>query len=658
MKSIKTRMVVLFTAVVLILSLALTLVSTSIVRKDLMTDAYEDLMRMAQEEAKYINARVNAEIRYVSTLAKNPILIDETIPMEEKIAFCEAEAQKNNYLAFAFADRDGNSTIFNSKKETTNIAAREYFQKALKGEANVSDLLISSATGELVLIYAAPVYHNNHVIGVLYGRRDGSVLSQITNSAKYKDTGYAYMINNQGVTVAEKDLELVLSQENVIEDAKSDPSLQALADLTQNYMIKREVGYGEYYYNGKDLIAGFAPVEDTPWILAMEIEKQEILAEVYEMRNILLIICLIAIILGSAITFSVSTMIARPIQKITTVAKSIADGNFDVELSIKSKDEVGQLAQAFNLTIDRLVNYQEYIDEISAALGEVADGNLTVELQKDYQGQFKKLKENMVSLAEKLSNTMLQIQQASDQVAAGSNQVANASQALSQGATEQASSVEELSASIQEISGQIRSNAENAQGARQRADQAKGALDICNEYMKSMVAAMDQISVKSADISKIIKLIDEIAFQTNILALNAAVEAARAGAAGKGFAVVADEVRNLAAKSAAAASDTTLLIEESISAVDSGSGIARQTAQAMVECAEVTAQAVNLIDKIAQASNEQAASAAQISQGLDQISGVVQTNAATAEESAAASEELSSQSNLLKELIAMFKLRG
>lgn len=356
-------------------------------------------------------------------------------------------------------------------------------------------------------------------------------------------------------------------------------------------------------------------------------------------------------------SYFVASSIAKPIREVTVAAKEIANGNFDVELSVKSRDEVGQLADAFHLTIQQLVNYQEYIDEISDALKNISNGDLMVELQRDYVGQFRKIKENMESLLRNLNATFLQMNQSADQVASGSEQVANGAQALSQGATEQASSIEELSASISEIAEQIKQNAENAMSASGKADVAGKELLSSNDEMKEMLDAMDQITLKSSEISKIIKVIDDIAFQTNILALNAAVEAARAGAAGKGFAVVADEVRNLAGKSAEAAKSTTLLIEETIDAVRNGSIIADKTAKSLEASAEVTQEAVLLIDKIAEASNQQAASIDQVNLGVEQISAVVQTNAATAEESAAASEELSSQSNLLKDLIMKFKLK-
>lgn len=313
----------------------------------------------------------------------------------------------------------------------------------------------------------------------------------------------------------------------------------------------------------------------------------------------------ISLILG----LFISSSIRKPINKMVEASKKMADGDLDIQIDINSKDEVGILAESF------------------------------------------------ARMANNMNEVMTNINAASEQVASGARQVSDSSMALSQGATEQASSIEELTASVEEIASQTRLNAQNATQANDLADNAKLNAVQGNDQMKLMLKSMDEINDSSNNISKIIKVIDEIAFQTNILALNAAVEAARAGQHGKGFAVVAEEVRNLAARSANAAKETTDLIEGSIKKVEGGTKIANETASALVKIVDGIEKVSNLVGDIAVASNEQALGVDQINQGIGQIADVVQTTSATSEETAAASEELSSQAEMLKHQVARFKLR-
>ncbi len=350
--------------------------------------------------------------------------------------------------------------------------------------------------------------------------------------------------------------------------------------------------------------------------------------------------------------------ISKPVGELDNVAKKIAEGDLDQNITYKSKDEIGTLSVNFNKTVGRLRNYVSYIDEISSVLRQIAGGNLVFDLTLNYEGEFAKVKQALEEISLSLNDTLGQINQAADQVSSGSDQVSSGAQALSQGATEQASSIEELAATINEISTQVKDTAANANAVRQQTDQTGEQVATSNEQMQEMIAAMTEISDKSGQISRIIKTIEDISFQTNILALNAAVEAARAGEAGKGFAVVADEVRNLASKSSEASKSTAALIEGTVQAVEKGTEIANATAESLFAVVESTKGVVSSVDKIASAADQQAESIAQVTQGIDQISSVVQTNSATAEESAAASEELSSQAQVMKGLVGRFTLRG
>jgi methyl-accepting chemotaxis protein len=362
-------------------------------------------------------------------------------------------------------------------------------------------------------------------------------------------------------------------------------------------------------------------------------------------------------ILGIVYTFYFSRglggYLKAPLEGMTVGVKELTVGNlsyFDNDMVIP------------NDTHDEMMLHGHYFLELVYATREkvadaeqIAKGDLTTQVRikcdKDQMGNA------LASLVKNTHQTVSSISATAEQVASGAEMLSGSSFALSQGATEQASSVQELTASLAEVSEQTNKSARNAEKADEYAQNAKVKASMGNEHMKEMLTAMDEINASSNNIGKIIKVIDDIAFQTNILALNAAVEAARAGQHGKGFAVVAEEVRNLAAKSAAAAKETTDMIENSKKKVDAGTKIADGTAEALHQIVSEIEKAATLVREIANAANEQASAIDQINNGISLVSQVVQTNAATAEESAAASEQLSSQSEQLKETIAAFKLK-
>ncbi len=362
---------------------------------------------------------------------------------------------------------------------------------------------------------------------------------------------------------------------------------------------------------------------------------------------------LITLILSTYLTRS----IVRPVRELETAASKIVSGDFDINIAYKSKDELGSLANAFR---NMAAILGDVISDASRLLEEMANGNFDVRTQAEerYVGRCQNLLLSIRKLNRDLSSTMGQINRSADQVASGAGQVSCGAQALAQGATEQAAAVEELAATITGISKQVKETAENARNAKSQSSMAGDEVEECNRQMHDMMAAMEEITRTSDEIGKIIKTIEDISFQTNILALNAAVEAARAGEAGKGFAVVAEEVRSLANKSTVASNDTAVLIESSIAAVSRGKEIAGETANSLSKVVEEVRTAAATVDKIADAAEEQAGAVEQVTVGVDQISSVVQTNSATSEQSAAASAELSNQAEVLKGLVAKFKLRA
>ena len=369
----------------------------------------------------------------------------------------------------------------------------------------------------------------------------------------------------------------------------------------------------------------------------------------------MVVLMVVLVLFGLIFSAMVIREIRIPVKEIEAAAVQMGQGNLDIQLHYTGKDELGVLSEQMRSLSTRL---SQIIADESTLLTQMADGNFTVRSScaQEYVGSFEPILTSLRTINHRLNDTLKQISTAAEQVAMGADQVANGSQTLAQGATEQASSVEELSASITDISNQVSSNARNAQEAHRTASQVGEGMEVSNQKMQDMISAMAEISDSSSEIGKIIKTIEDIAFQTNILALNAAVEAARAGAAGKGFAVVADEVRNLASKSAEASKNTAALIERSVLAVENGTHIADATAQSLLQAVEGAKAVQTIISEISQASELQADAIAQITVGIDQISSVVQSNSATSEESAAASQELSSQSQVMRSLVEAFRL--
>ncbi len=397
------------------------------------------------------------------------------------------------------------------------------------------------------------------------------------------------------------------------------------------------------------------------WIDDLDEAEAVYIQKASEAMRSTLIELVVFIVIWFIVLIVVSTLLGAwiigPISKVTTAAERIAAGDFDVKLDVNSKNEVGVLADSFKDTINQMQNYQGYIDEISDALSEVSNGNLNVRLQRQYVGQFAKIKTNMEQLLSNLNQTLGGINEAADNVSRGAEQVSSGAQALAQGATEQASSIEELSANMNDISTKVEDTANMSKQALSLSTKVGEDMITSNVKMNEMSKAMEEIVERSNEISKIIKTIDDIAFQTNILSLNAAIEAARAGQAGKGFAVVADEVGNLAKKSQEAAQNTALLIEQTIEAVQKGGEISAETAQALESVSNGAKQITSLVEEISTASADQANGIKQVTEGIDQISSVVQTNAATAQQSAAASEEMTRMAKSLSGEVGKFNLR-
>ena len=369
----------------------------------------------------------------------------------------------------------------------------------------------------------------------------------------------------------------------------------------------------------------------------------------------LIVLLVVMVVLCMGVTTVLSRAVSRPISQLTDAAKKLAAGALNIEIDYYSKDEVGTLAEMFR---EMSGSMKAVIKDIGQQLGAMSNGDFTVAPRAEYTGDYVSIKNALINIRESLSNTLNEINLSADQVFSGSAQVSDSAQTFSEGAADQAGSIDELAAAINEISYQVRETAANMEAARRLTAKAGEQVAVSNRQMEEMLLAMGEIGAKTEQIRAINNTIEEIAFQTNILALNAAVEAAHAGESGKGFAVVAGEVRRLAGKSTDAAKRTSDLIDGTVQAVEKGRKIANITAESLHNVVESTNEVLNTVEKIDEAAQHQAGSIVQVTQEIDQISYVVQNNSATSEESAAASEELSGQAQMLKELVGRFKIDG
>jgi len=630
--------------------------------------------------SRLLESKTGGVAAQVSEYMNKAYAVAEGLAYSGDLRYPDPEAQRgalvttleNNpyFILFYQQGTDGEQTA-RSSGNLGNRADRWWFKQIMSDSQpfiTKSYLDINTKSAVSSIIY--PVYApspNKQMSGVLGCDLSLEKLQEIVDDYNTEDT-YSVIVDGEGVVVAHPDAEQVAEMYNYLtgvktvvtgdqesqEDFALSPALKALTAAA----LSGESGIQEQ--SDENAIYAYAPISlpggSDGWAVVTIQNRSAAYADTTRMiqSNILLALVLFAVITAVSLLFS--RRLVRPLRELHRAAVQIADGDLNVELSVSSRDEIGELALSMRATVDRLKSYMNYINEITDVLKQLSTGNMRFTLVCDYTGEFSKIKDALMSIQVTMTRTMLHIRQASDEVSSGSEQVANGAQALSQGSTEQASSTEELAAAIEELSAKVRQNAQDAAEASSISADTEACISESNARMAEMTAAMQEIETTSGEIGKIIKTIDDIAFQTNILALNAAVEAARAGEAGKGFAVVADEVRNLAGKSAEAARSTTALIENALTSIQAGTHIANTAAESMGAVVQHTESINKKICNIAQASDEQAHFARQITTGIDQIASVVQNNSATAEQSAAASEELSAQAQTLKTLVDSFVL--
>lgn len=583
-----------------------------------------------------------------------PQLSDPSVSVDEKQKIIDERVSMHHFQRGNIIGKNGYS-IFDGK----DYSDREYVQEAMKGNIYVSQPLVSKVTGELSIMVAAPVYedgiYGSTIAGVVYFVPHETFLNDIVSAIQVGENSRAYMINKTGDTIADITLDTITVQ-NIENEAKGNPALGELAAIHAN-MRQGANGFGSYIDGEEKMFAAYAPVKDTDgWSIAITAPQLNYLASTRDAMVISIAVILLSVVASMIVALVVAAHISRPMKACAERMKLLVKGDLETPMPrIKTKDETGMLA---NSTASLVEGLRTVIQDIGYMLTEMANQNLDVHTKHEevYVGSFRNILVSMRHMKDQLSDAMHQVNYSAQQVAAASSQLSSSAQMLSQGTTQQASAVQELAARLSEINEQAKNTANGAMDVRKKTHQTGKEVSLCNEKMQDLVEAMNKIQDSSDQIEKILKTIDDIAFQTNILALNASVEAARAGSAGKGFAVVAEEVRSLAGKSAEAAQNTSILIGNSTDAVHMGTRIANNTAEVLQEVVRSIQSMVDSIDAIASVSNEQSDAVGQVSEGINQIADVVQSNSATAEEGAAASEELSAEAASLRHLVSQFTL--
>lgn len=555
LKSIRTKLSLSFGMLLILICAGLGIVSYLASSNSVKSNINESLSQLAKKSAEVVSDHVNIQFNTLEAFAEMDSIKSDSLSMEEKMKILKKEANRGGHIRMGIADLKGNAVYTDGS--SINISDRDYYKKAVEGSKEVSDPLISKIDNSIILAYAVPIKDNNTVKGVLIAARDGNVLSNLTNSITFGKGGTAFMISNNGTTIAHKNKALVINMDNDFENVKRNPGLKYLVELEKK-MTEGKEGVGEYSYNGVTKYMGYAPVQGTRWSLAITAPKSQIMAKVNELTVTMLIVSIIFLIISLIVTLFIAGSISKPIKTASDYLNIVATGDFTGKIPeemLKMKDETGILANAISTMQQSIKNIvKEVVDEST---------NVSQMLISINTGM------------EQLNKSIEEISATSEELSAGAEETAASTEEMNATSTEIEKTVESIAAKAQEgavAAGDV--NSMSLEMKNHATASKENALEMYGRTKNNLQSAIEQSEAVN-QINELSETILEITSQTNLLALNAAIEAARAGEAGRGFAVVAEEIRKLAENSKNAVSriqEVTKVIFEAVNDLSSSSG--------------------------------------------------------------------------------------
>lgn len=654
MKKIQTKIMLMVMAATLGVSVINSLQSVATTRSSTISAIEKTLTEVTELAASTAQNMISTYTLTVAEMASNPVLYNEKTTLVQKQEYIQSKVEEY-YMRFGgMTDEEGYDAVHD-----VDISGELFFQEAMKGGSYISSPYVVG--DDMFLVVSAPVKEGDIIHGVLYFQCDTDILQSIVEEIQIGEEGESYILDKNGLTIACGNIQAVLEQENVIEEAAANPGsrdLQVLAEVEKK-MVAGESGIAFYSYeeDNSNNIQGYTPIPGTDgWSVAVTMDEDEFMRDAYAGNNRQILIAVVLCIVVILISMILSHSIARPIVKCADRLRALSKGDLKSPVpEVRSRDEVHILSES----IENLIkNFRAIVEETGTVLGAIAGGDLTKEaVNADYPGDFHDLQYYLQTINEKLNNTLGGIVEAATRVSENAGQMASSSSMLSQGAVAQSSAVEQLSVTTSDMERDAEKTDGLVTDAKLAIDRTGTELQESGEYIEHLNQAMNLILESTSKISHIIDAIEDIALQTNILALNASVEAARAGEAGKGFSVVAGEVRELAAKSDEAAKATKELIRSSTEAVNGGGEVVKKVTKSVTDIVTQSAQIAEQMGIVSEAIERQTGAIGQVSEAISQISNVVQSNTTTAEESAVSSRELSEQAAVLQGLVSSFSLR-